>query len=98
MRFEQLKSKITNKSVFREDELRQKYEIYENMTIVELLYCGFFGAGKNVNLDWLKSNGLWTKNHEYPTEIRLSSDQFRIILEKGKINVQDIVINQSGVC
>ncbi len=64
-----------------------------NLTIVELLYCGFFGAGNNVNMDWLENNGFWVKSGEYPTKIHLSSEQFQSILKEGGVNVSNIIIN-----
>lgn len=90
--FEELKAKIRNKSVFAEEEIRTQYESFNNVTIIELLYCGFFGAGNNVNLKWLRDNGMWTTG-SYPTKMRLSPEQFQTILRQGKINVQDIIID-----
>ena len=91
--FEKLKEIITNKAIFNEDELKRQYESYMNLTIVELLYCGFFGAGNNVNMDWLENNGFWMKSGEYPTKIHLSSEQFQSILKEGGVNVSNIIIN-----
>ena len=34
-----------------------------SLTVIELLYYGFFGAGNNVNWVWLKSNDLWFDTH-----------------------------------
>ena len=91
--FEELKERITNKAIFNEEELKRQYESYRNLTIVELLYCGYFGAGKNVNMDWLKNNGFWVKNEGYPTKIHLSNEQFQSILKEGGVNVSNIIIN-----
>lgn len=93
MSFDELKSRIGNKSVFNEDELRMQYISYRNMTIIELLYYGYFGAGNNVNMDWLENNGLWAMENQYPTEVRLTPEQFKRVLMEGNINVSNVVIN-----
>ena len=93
MTFEELKSHIGNKSVFNENELRSQYTSFKNMTIVELLYYGYFGAGNNVNMDWLDNNGFWARENQYPTEVRLTSEQFKRVLMEGNINVSNVVIN-----
>lgn len=91
--FEELKSKIKNKSVFDERELSEKYHNYKNVLVIELLYYGYFGAGNNVNMDWLDNHGCWTKNGEYPTEIHLSKEQFKNILSEGNLDVSTIIID-----
>ncbi len=93
MSFDELKVHIGNKSVFDENELYQKYTTFKNVTIIELLYYGYFGAGNNVNMDWLDNNGYWTKENQYPTTIHLSENQFSKILMEGKINVPNVIIN-----
>lgn len=92
MSFDELKSRIGNKSVFNECELQEKYASYKNMTIVELLYYGYFGAGNNVNMDWLDRNGFWADGC-YPTEVKLTPAQFKRVLEEGNINVSNVVIH-----
>lgn len=92
MTFEQLKDKITNKSVFSKEELKRQYLNNWSMNLVELLYVGYFGAGNNVNLDWLINNKCWITAENYPTEIHLSKDQFEKILEKAKIDVSNVLI------
>lgn len=92
MTFDELKEKIGNKSVFDENELRGKYNSFNNMNVIELLYYGYFGAGNNVNMDWLEKNGLWVSRGQYPTEVKLTANQFRMILERGSINVPNVVI------
>ena len=58
-----------------------------------MLYYGYFGSGNNVNMDWLDKNGYWASQGQYPTEVKLSPDQFKSILAEGNINVSDVVIN-----
>lgn len=94
MSFDELKSRIGNKSVFDENELYRQYRSNWNETIVELLYYGYFGAGNNVNMDWLDTHGFWMRSqYKYPTEIRLTERQFETILVEGRINVSDVIIN-----
>lgn len=93
MTFDELKSRIGNKSVFNENELQEQYVSFRNMTIVELLYYGYFGAGNNVNMDWLVRNGFWTTGNQYPTEVKLTAAQFKRVLREGNINVSNVVIN-----
>ena len=93
MSFDELKSRIGNKSVFNEYELQQKYTNYKNVSVVEMLYYGYFGSGNNVNMDWLDNNGYWASPGQYPTEVKLSPDQFKSILTEGSVNVSDVIIN-----
>ena len=93
MTFDELKSRIGNKSVFNENELQDQYTHFRNMTIVELLYYGYFGAGNNVNMNWLDQNGFWAAEGQYPTEVKLTPTQFKRVLMEGKINVSNVVIN-----
>lgn len=93
MTFDELKSWIGNKSVFNENELKRQYMAFKNLTIVELLYYGYFGAGNNVNMNWLEENGFWAVEGQYPTEVRLTPTQFKRVLAEGNINVSNVVIN-----
>lgn len=93
MTFEQLKQRIGNKSVFDEKELMQKYTNFKNVTIEELLYYGYFGAGNNVNMDWLANHGYWALPNQYPTEVRLSVNQFKNILAEGNIDVSNVIVD-----
>lgn len=93
MTFEDLKQRIGNKSVFNEGELYKQYMNFKHVTIVEMLYYGYFGSGNNVNMDWLDKNGFWAKQNQYPTEVRLSPDQFKSILTKGNVHVSNVIIH-----
>lgn len=93
MSFDELKAHIGNKSVFDENELLRQYHDYRNVTIVELLYYGYFGAGNNVNMDWLSNNGYWAGEDQYPTEVHLSVDQFKSVLTEGNINVSNVIVD-----
>jgi len=89
--FDDLIDRISNKSVFDEQEIRAKYGSERNLTVVEMLYYGYFGEGNNVNWVWLKDHGLMGEG--YPTSIRLSKDQFIQILSEGNVDVQTVIIN-----
>lgn len=82
---------VGNKSVFSEHELKEKYSTMRNLTLIELLYCGFFGAGNNVNWIWLSNNGCEFGTH--PMNCRYSKDQFVRIMREGNIDVENVVIN-----
>ena len=88
---DELLRRISNKSVFDVGEIEAKYNKERNLTIVEMLYCGYFGEGNNVNWVWLKNNGYW--GDAYPTSTRLKPDQFKAILREGNIDVQDVIVN-----
>jgi len=45
-----------------------------------MLYYGYFGAGNNVNMDWLVRQGCWAGQNQYPTEVRLTVNQFKKVL------------------
>ena len=46
--------------------------------------------GNNVNWFWLKNNNIWTG---YPMSLALTAGQFRKILQEGKINADNVIIN-----
>lgn len=93
MSFDDLMKRIGNKSVFYEKELQRQYSEYYSISIVELLYYGYFGAGNNVNMNWLKNNDCWVTTEKYPTEIHLSEMQTKKILAEGKVNVSNVIVN-----
>ncbi|MGE5580249.1 MAG: hypothetical protein ACM3WU_09425 [Bacillota bacterium] len=72
MSFDDLMSRIGNKSVFDRDEIEAKYNNQKNLVVIEMLYYGYFGAGNNVNMDWLDRNGYW--GNQYPANVQLSPD------------------------
>ena len=58
-----------------------------------MLYYGYFGAGNNVNMNWLDNNGCWANEGQYPTDVHLNENQFRKILVEGKVNVSNVIID-----
>lgn len=93
MSFDELKQRIGNKSVFNESELQKQYYEYRNVTVVEMLYYGYFGAGNNVNMDWLDQQGFWAAQSQYPTEVHLTANQFKKVLMEGNVNVSNVIID-----
>lgn len=91
--FDELIAKIGNKSVFNIKELKNKYDNDYNVIVYELLYYGYFGAGNNINCAWLMKNHLWSKDGGYPTNTKLSPDEFKRILEEGNLDVQNVIID-----
>ena len=91
--FEELLQRIGNKSVYDVEELQNKYSCDPNMVIIEMIYYGYFGAGNNVNMDWLDNNGCWTTPGVYPTSVVLSGSQIKNILSEGNIDVDNVIID-----
>lgn len=58
-----------------------------------MLYYGYFGAGNNVNMDWLDHNGCWAGPEQYPTDVCLTENQFKRILLEGNVNVSNVIID-----
>ena len=92
--FDELLTRIGNKSVFDERALRTKFDNERNMVVIEMLYYGYFGEGNNVNMDWLDKNGYWSNDgNVYPTSIQLNPDQFKRILQEGNVDVSNVIVN-----
>ena len=82
---------VGNKSVYGELELRNHYNNDANLTVIELLYCGYFGAGNNVNWKWLKDNDCWPGTH--PMNFHYTKAQFEKILREGNVDVDNVIID-----
>ncbi len=93
MDFDEFIRRIGNKTVFKESDLRKKFETEKNISVVEMIYYGFFGAGNNVTMDWLDNNGYWVSGNQYPTEIQLPAESFKKILTEGKVNVKNVIVD-----
>lgn len=91
MTYEQFRHMVGNKSVYDDMELQTKYNTLANLTLIELLYYGYFGAGNNVNWAWLKDNGCWSGTH--PMNFRYTREQFDRIMQRGNVDVQNVIIN-----
>lgn len=82
---------VGNKSVYDEHELKIKYDTWASLTLIELLYYGYFGAGNNVNWKWLKDNDCWPGTH--PMNIHYTRSQFEKILREGNVDVDNVIID-----
>lgn len=80
---------IGNKSFFNLEALVNQYNTYRNLSVIKMLYYGYFGEGNNIAYINLKGNGLW--QDVYPTEIRLTMDQFIFILKQANIDPSKII-------
>ena len=90
MKYDEYRKLVGNKSIFDENSLRRLYFLNKNVYVLELVYCGFFGAGNNINYKTLKDEGLF---EDYPYQIRYTTDEYKRILEMGGINVQNAFID-----
>lgn len=89
--FDEYRKIIGNKSVFDEKDIKEKFYTLQSLTLIELLYYGYFGAGNNVNWMWLKSNDCWPGTH--PMNFRYTREQFDKIMKEGKVDVSNVIIN-----
>jgi len=89
--YEEFRRMVGNKSVYDELELKNQYDTQSRLTLIELLYCGYFGAGNNVNWAWLKNNDCWPGTH--PMNFRYTRDQFEKILREGNVDVSNVIID-----
>lgn len=91
MPFEKFSAAIGNKSVFSPETLYQKYQNDNNLTMIQLLYGGYFGCGNNVNMDWLDKHGMWSQPGNYPANVHLSPSQCAGIWIEGGIDVDNVL-------
>lgn len=92
MSVEELLEKMGNKTIFSKSQIRKFYSQSDDVTIIEMLYYGFFGAGNNVNYKWLKDNGCWPDG--YPAGVPLKPEVFIKVLKEGKIDVQNVIVDK----
>lgn len=79
-----------NKTVFSANELTEIYNRKNTVVMLEMIYNGFFGKGRNVNHKDLNDLGLF---YTYPYNIKYSKSDFTKILEMGDKDVQNVIIN-----
>ena len=89
--YDRFRCLVGNKSVFTDQQLRNMFDTLDNLTLIELLYTGYFGAGHNVNWNWLRENGLWFDGH--PMTYQYTRDQFASILRRGNVDVSNVVVD-----
>lgn len=91
MKKEEFFKRVGNKTVYTQEELEVKYS-GANLYIIELLYCGYFGAGNNVNLNRLRELEIWDDG-KHPYQMMLDRDQEEILLKEGRLNVKDVAVH-----
>lgn len=89
--FEDFCKIVGNKSVFSRDDLLRRYREDYNVTVIRMLYCGYFGEGNNVNMDWLDKNNLWSPEGIYPANWELAPKQCAAIWRAGGVDVHNAV-------
>lgn len=80
-----------NKTVFTAEELSALYhDKNNNLVMIEMVYNGFFGKGKNITHRSLDERGLFPA---HPYNIEYTKDQFKKILEMGGVDVSNVIIH-----
>lgn len=88
--FDEFCSIVGNKAVFKVSDLRDRYCNDKTITVVKMLYGGYFGAGHNINMDWLSQNRLWAGPNQYPSRVQLTPQECQTIWAAGQIDTTDI--------
>lgn len=89
MSFDEFVALAGNKTIFERQELRQRFDHDRNITVVTMLYCGYFGPGCNLSMMWLKRNGLWAAEQQYPTRVQLTPAQCQVIWRAAQVDVDN---------
>lgn len=92
MTFDEFIKLTGNKTVYCEDDLKNIYNKEKNIILLELIYNGYFGKGKNVNYAFLQQEGIF---NTHPYNIVNTRDEFIKVLRKGGLDENDIIINKS---
>lgn len=91
MSLEEFIKNAGNKTVFTIQELTELYHKKDkNLVMIEMVYNGFFGKGKNITHKSLSDQGLFST---YPYDIEYTKSQFVEILEMGGVDVSDVIID-----
>lgn len=88
--FDEFCAFVGNKSVYTLSELTEKYNNDRNIMVIKLLYCGYFGSGNNLNMDWLENSGLWVTDERYPAHIQLSRNQCEKLWLAGNVDLDKV--------
>lgn len=88
--YEEFLQIVGNKSVYSDEELKDKYN-QRNLYVITLLYNVYFGEGNNVNHKTLKEMGVWGDRHPY--QVKMGKDDFIQVLKEAKVNVQNVIID-----
>ncbi len=90
MSFNEFLNLAGNKTVFSTSELKRRYDEDRNVTVVTMLYCGYFGPGRNINMVWLRDHALWAGENEYPTRVQLSPAQCQTIWQAANVDLDNV--------
>lgn len=90
MSFDEFVALAGNKTIFGREELKQRFDDDPNITVVTMLYCGYFGPGHNLNMMWLKEHGLWADEQQYPAQVQLTPAQCRAIWEAAQVKLDNV--------
>lgn len=74
--------------------MHEMFDKKPTIVLVGMIYNGYFGKGNNINYQWLKGEGLF---NSHPYQIQYTDEQFKKILGKGKIDVQNVIVDQPTV-
>ena len=75
---------------FAEVDVNDTFSKRPNIVMLEMVYNGFFGKGKNITHRMLDDNGLF---QAHPYNIELTKKQFIQVVDMGGTDVQNIIIN-----
>lgn len=90
MSFDEFVALAGNKTIFDRQELKKRFDNDSTITVVMMLYCGYFGPGNNPNMMWLKENGLWADEQQYPAQVQLTPIQCRTIWKAAHVKLEDV--------
>lgn len=85
---------VGNKTVFNSNELNGAY-LKSNVYVIEMVYNGYFGAGKNITFNTLSDIGLFDG---HPYAIKIDRKNVLRILKMGGKSEHDIIVDQSRTC
>lgn len=76
-------------------DAKSRYEKRASFYIVDVLYCGFFGNGKNVTLDWLNKNTAPVRK-DYRVSTYFTKADFVKILSQGGVSEDEFFIEKNA--
>jgi len=81
---------VGNKTVYNSDQLKEIYTS-SNVYVIEMVYNGYFGVGKNITFNDLEGAGLF---NGHPYSIKIDRKNVFDILRMGGKNERDIIVNK----
>lgn len=89
--YDQLMNRVMNKSVFSRERIRSLYDGNDNLVLIEMVYLGYFGPGRNVNWRWLNDHELWQDAH--PHQFEYTREELAAILEAGGVDIATLIVD-----